>query len=327
MPPKRKRDDADLDDERQKFRNRGYLPTRDSGIASDCTLITEGVRIPLHRVVLISRSGYFKELLTNKDKLSKDDRGKTVATIDSHDLKSLRLVIEFLYGKSMVETMEYPSENQPIIQDSILLYNLGHDFDIPEMVAYATKHMGMYLSKKLKEICLYPISRGLKAAGKKEFMEDLKAGINEAENARPGETEAAKNNHPRLMLIDFIVVGRDVLLRDAIFRFDIDEDFLPAAFIKDAFLAQFAPEYKTTWMKDLMVRPDKLGMPVSKKRGNCAGCGEAVAKDRTVVFNPWSGRGLPQRYTQFCCEECAEGMDEGNGAGVVWDTFGDVTAE
>lgn len=245
----------------------------------------------------------------------------------SHDVKSVRLVVEFIYGDWMVQILEHPSEDQPIIQNCILLYNLGHDFDIPKMVTYASKHLGMYLSKKLKEICLYPISKALEAATPKEFMEDLETGINMAEKARPGASEAVKRNHPRKMLIDFIVVGRDVLLRDAGFRVRIELNFLPALFVRDVLLAQNSREYQSQWMANLRVRPDKLMKPVQKKRGHCAGCGESVGKDQTVVFNPWSYRGLAQRYTQFCCEECSKGMDKGDGAGVVWGTFDDMKEE
>lgn len=240
--------------------------------------------------------------------------------MDSHDAKSVRLVVEFIYGDWMVEIMEYPSEKQPIIQDCILLYNLGHDFDIPKMIAYATKHLGMYLSRKLKDFCIYPVPKAMVAVAPREFMDDLEVGIKDAENAR--------KNDPRSMLIDFVVVGGDIILRDAGFRFSIDQDFLPPAFVKDVLLAKFGNKYQTQWMTNLMVRPEELMKSEKKrKRGDCAGCGEAITMEQTAVFNPWSQQRLARRYTQVCCEDCAGQMDKGNGAGVQWEIFSDVKEE
>jgi hypothetical protein len=263
-------------------------------------------------------------------KLPKDHKGRVVLTITTHDVKSVCLVCEFIYGDKKVEALEHPFEDEPapIIQDCILLFNLGHDFAITQMVKYALKHLGMYLSKKLKEICLYPVSKAV-APQPNDFIDDLEKGIVMAEKARPGATEGFRKDHPRNMLLDFLVAGRDVLLRDAGFRFRIDDDDgeIPGAFIKDLLLAQFCRSYRTAWMAELMVRPERVRKPVPKKRGNCAGCGEGVSKDQTVVFNPWAYQHLAMRYIQFCCEKCAEGMDSGDGAGVRWDTFQDVKEE
>lgn len=117
------------------------------------------------------------------------------------------------------------------------------------------------------------------------------------------------------MLTDFVVVARDVLLREPRLRLSISEDLLPTTFIKEVLLAQFADDYKTTWMKTLMQPPQKQTM----KRRKCSGCGEGVTKDEVVVFNPWSETQFSQRYSQVCCEECAKKMEKGKG--VSWDIF------
>jgi hypothetical protein len=255
--------------------------------------------------------------------LDVDDSGTAAITLVTPNAKSVLLVVEFVYGKGMVETMEYPSEKQPFIQDCILLYDLAHSFDIPDMIKYAINHLGTYLSRKLKEICHYPLLKA--SAIPREFMDDLEAGIRDAEKADSGKTLYAQRNHPRRMLIDFVVVGGDVLMRDSTFRWNIGEDLLPAAFIRDAFLARTDLTYQTPWMRNLVVRPEALEKEM-RSRGRCASCRESVAKEQQVVFNPWSHQGLERKYTQFCCEECSKEMDDEEGGGVSWDIF-DVVKE
>lgn len=184
------------------------------------------------------------------------------------------------------------------------------------MSKYAIHTLGTYLSRKLKEICIQPLPKALEAAGQNHFIDDLEVGVIKADEARRAGEE---RKLPLLMLTDFVVVARDVLLREARFRLTIDQDLLPAAFIREVLLAQFGKGYQTTWMRNLMVRPPKAAV----KRVKCAGCGEGIAKDEEVVFNPWSGVKVPQRYTQVCCEECAQGMDKGKGKGVSWQVFDD----
>lgn len=234
--------------------------------------------------------------------------------------KSVLLVVEFVYGKGMLEIMEYPSEKKPFIQDCILIYNLGHSFDIPDMVKYAINHLGNHLSKKLKDICRYPIRD---PAAPREFMDDLEAGIKDAEKADSGKTLHAQRNHPRRMLLDFMVVAGDVLLRDSTFRFNIGQDVLPAAFIRDLILAQTDNKYQTPWMTRLAVRPRALDKAM-KNRGRCTGCEGLVAKEQQAVFNPWSHQGLERKYTQFCCEGCAMALHENKD---FWDVFDDVKEE
>lgn len=122
------------------------------------------------------------------------------------------LIIKFIYGGGSVKILEYPSKDQPIIQDYILLYNLGHDFEIPDMVTYTTKHYGMYLSQKLRDICLYPVPKAMEAVALWPFTDDLEAGIIQVYKTELGEEDP---NHPRHMLIDFVLAGRDVLLSSA----------------------------------------------------------------------------------------------------------------
>ena len=242
--------------------------------------------------------------------------------IDSHDIRSVRLVVELIYGTGSVEMMEDPSEEQPTIQDCILLYSLGHDFGIADMATYATRHLGMYLSRKLRDICTYPVVPGaIEAVAPRAFVDDLEAGVTAVYKAAPpgGAANQDDPNHPRRMLIDFVVAARDVLLRDARLRLDVDQDMLPAAFLKDVLLAQFGRACQTPWMKRLMARPTEKKQQQKKTR-HCAGCGGGIAKGETAVFNPWSAPSLAQRYAQVCCEECAEGMDD-KGAGVEWGVF------
>lgn len=236
--------------------------------------------------------------------------------VETHPAKSVDLVLEFIYGASKIEDIEYPAADHPMIQNCILLYSLGHDFEIMSLAKYAVCHLGAYLSRKLKQICIYPLANATKAAGQNGFLTDLEAGITQADEISRGQEE---RKLPLKMLTDFVVVGRDVLLREAGFRFSISEDVLPSTFIKDLLLAQFDTTYKTTWMKNLMKKPQKQAL----KRRKCAGCGEGVAKDEQVVFNPWSGTILSQRYSQVCCEECAQGMEKGSGKGVSWEVFDD----
>lgn len=251
-----------------------------------------------------------------------DDGGRIVLAMDSHDLKSVDLVVEFIYGEAMVEILEYPYKGLPSIQNCILLYNLGHDFDIPKLVAYATDHLGMYLSKKLQDICLYPVPMAMQAVALRAFIDDLEAGITQVYKTEPIDE---KPNNPRDMLIDFVVAGRDVLFRDADWRCRISQDMLPAAFLKDVLLAEYGTRYKTPWMKKLRARPEKLNNKPEdmKKKRSCDGCGEGITKDQTMVFNPWSGPSFAQRYAQVCCEDCAQEMDKGNGKGVEWGIFAD----
>lgn len=236
--------------------------------------------------------------------------------IETHPAKSVDLVLEFIYGASKIEEVEYPDPGFPMVQNCILLYSLGHDFEIFNLSKYAIYHLGNYLSRKLKEICIYPLANATKAAGRNGFIADLEAGITKADEAHLAHEE---RKLPLRMLTDFVVVSRDVLLREARFRLTIDQDVLPSTFIKDLLLAQFDTTYKTMWMKNLMKKPQKQAL----KRQKCAGCGEGVAKDEQVVFNPWSSTKFSQRYSQVCCEECAQGMDKGNGKGVSWEVFDD----
>lgn len=330
---------------RKKFKKRGDLGIFNLATQSDCALMIEDERLLVHKALLISRSGLFKKLLAKTGKvclrttglfllcmsvfadtvaqMPADHKGRVVLTLDTHDVKSIRLVVEFIYGARSVEIMEYPSKDQPVIQDCVLLYNLGYNFEIPDMVAYATKHLGMYLSQKLKDICLYPVQKAMEAVAPRAFIDDLEAGIAQAYKTEP---IAEDPNHPRHMLIDFFLAGRDVLFRDADLRFRITQSMLPATFVNEILLAQYGPGYKTPWMKKLMVRPEKMNRKPeeTKKKRSCAGCGEGITKDETMVFNPWSGPNFSQRYTQVCCEDCAQEMDKGKGRGVSWGVFNDA---
>lgn len=234
--------------------------------------------------------------------------------VEAHPAKSVDLVLEFIYGASKIEDIEYPDLGSPMIQNCILLYNLGYDFEITALYKYAVHHLGNYLSRKLKDICVYPLANATKAAGMNKFITDLEAGITKADEISRAYEE---RKLPLRMLTDFVVVGRDVLLREAGFRFSINEDVLPSTFIKDLLLAHYDTDYKTTWMKNLMKQPQKQTL----KRRKCAGCGDGLAKDEQVVFNPWSGTKFAQRYSQVCCQECAQDMDKGNGKGVSWEVF------
>lgn len=70
MPPKRKHDELEVDDEREVFRNRGDLPLYHSGQDSDIVLIMEGQQIPLHKALLRSRIGKYEHLRTGRDDVS-----------------------------------------------------------------------------------------------------------------------------------------------------------------------------------------------------------------------------------------------------------------
>lgn len=51
-----------------------------------------------------------------------------------------------------------PNSGIPMIQNCILPYSLGHDFEIMSLAKYAVCHLGTYMSRKLKEICIYPLT-------------------------------------------------------------------------------------------------------------------------------------------------------------------------
>lgn len=254
-------------------------------------------------------------ILADQGQSDNDHGGKEIIFIGTHSAKSVDLVLEFIYGASKIEDIEYPEPDHPVIKSCVLLHGLGRDFEIDGLQKYAAHTLGTYLNRKLKEICVQPLSKALEAARRNGFIEDLEAGIIKADEARRVEGRKL----PLLMLTDFVVVARDVLLREARFRLTIDQDLLPGAFIREVLLAQFGKGYQTAWMRGLMIRPQKPAV----KRVKCAGCGEGIAKDEPVVFNPWSGVKVPQRYTQVCCEECAQGMDKGKGKGVSWQVFDD----
>lgn len=243
------------------------------------------------------------------------DDGKAVITVETHSAKSINLVLEFIYGAYKVKQIEYPSVNQPLIQDCLELYTLGHDFKILELAKYAADHLGFYLSRKLKEICIYPLSKAKEALGRNRFIEDLEAGIIIADESR----KASRNRElPFLMLIDFAVAGKDVLFCDAGLLWDIDQDILPSTFLKEFFLTWCGPKYHTAWMKKLVVKPEKE----TRKRRKCAGCDEGIAKEETAAINPFSGLEFEQRYAQVCCEDCAQEMKQGKG--ISWKVFDDT---
>ncbi|KAG8158204.1 hypothetical protein KVR01_011965 [Diaporthe batatas] len=324
MPPKRKRDEFEADDGREAFRNRGDLAMFRSEKRWDFALTVDGERLLLHKQLLFSRVGKFRQLLTGgRNGLPKDDKGRTEYTEKDHDARSVRLMVDFVYGEWKAEILEFQTENQPVIQDCILLFRLGHSFDIPRMAAYAVRHLEMYLSRKLRDICVYPLHRALQAAGRKEFIEDLEAGIWQADAARHGPVET----QPWCMLVDFVVVAGPVLLREPNFHLRVDVDVLPPAFVKETLLGLHAPKYQTPWMRGLRVRPARLSRPVPKKRGGCSCCGVGILREEAAVFNPWSYQMLAQRFPQLCCEACAERMDQGDGNGVVWGIFDDVKDE
>lgn len=242
-----------------------------------------------------------------------DNSGKPVVVIESHCAKSIDLVLEFIYGASKIDDIEHPAPGDPFIKNCIHIYNLGHDFEITSLSKYAIYHLGTHLSRKLKEVCVYPLSEAKAAAARNGFIEDLVASIIEADVAHQ-----AGRKLPLDMLTDFVVVARDVLLREAGFRLSIEEDVVPYTFVKKLLLAQ---TYQTTWMKHIMVRPQEPQKLQPRRGWKCDGCGEKVAEDEPVIFNPFSALKFSQRYTQVCCEECAQGMDKGHGKSASWAVF------
>jgi hypothetical protein len=69
MPPKRKREEADLEDELDQFRQRGDLPLQRYKSTSDLALMVGGERVLAHKAFLISRSRHFEQLLTDSKKV------------------------------------------------------------------------------------------------------------------------------------------------------------------------------------------------------------------------------------------------------------------
>lgn len=322
------------------FELRGDLGILKSGRRSDCDVIAGKQTFHVHSAILASRGGQLAKLLNadaevshepSQDQASRIDTltsgaqgpaeniGKQVIEIESHSAKSVDLVLEFIYGASKISVVEYPAPEHPMIQSCILLYNLGHDFKISDLSDYAISHLGSYLSRELKKICIYPLSKAKTAAAGNKFIEDLRDGVVNANKANQAHED---RDLPFKMLTDFIVVGRDVLFREPLFRDAISEGVLPRSFLQEVLLAQFGTAYQTVWMRNLMMQTKPRTQALKTRK--CTGCGDRIAADEQVVFNPWSGLKFSQRYAQVCCEECARVMDKGHGKGVSWAVFGNT---
>lgn len=191
------------------------------------------------------------------------------------------------------------------------LYSLGRDFEIRDMERYAMLCLQSYLSTKLKEICELPSSPADgPVQGREKFIQQLGDGINSAVCLHQSGDRLDK---PYKALVDFVVAGSEVLLRDKGLQWDISEDVIPATFVRDVVLTQYRG-YQTAWMRKLLARPDP-----PQRRVKCAGCGEMLKRGETAVFNPGS---LTRIYTQMCCGNCAEDEENLDEDGTIsWSMF------
>lgn len=175
-----------------------------------------------------------------------DATGKQVIEIASHFSADMALVMEFIYGAGMIDKVESPSELF-FISDCIEIYGLGRDFEISCMAEYAVNYLGKYLNTKLKEICVFPTQREREALLKHGFLQFLNSDIWMADRVRKsGEGREL----PYKMLVDFVVAGRGVILRNEDIQPCISQDVLPPDFTEEAMLTQCLG-YQTEWMQKI----------------------------------------------------------------------------
>ncbi|KUI56467.1 hypothetical protein VP1G_03778 [Cytospora mali] len=131
---------------------------------------------------------------------------------------------------------------------------------------------------------------------------DHSGGILAADRGRQHQKD---HDLPYKMLVDFVVAGRDIILRDEPFQRIINHDDVPAGFIKEVMLKQYRDECQTAWMETLMVKP----MALLNKPIRCILCRRGLNTDEGAHYNPWSHDPPMFVYTQVCCSSCAHSED------------------
>jgi hypothetical protein len=283
-----------------------------------------------HKVFLSSRSGWFrKRLVENMSNLLDDlllwentnkefqpqynAAGKQVIEIGSHSPAEMTLVMEFIYGAEMLDAIEYPS-NKSFIVTCADIYFLGRDFDIPSIAEYAMNSLGKYLNTKLKEICVFPAQRARKALVKHNFIQHLKFGIRVVDRVHGRGRELYK------MLVDFVVAGREVILRNEDFQSSISQEIVPPGFIKEVMLTQYRGKFQTEWMRNLAVKPETLPNRLVK----CVVCRMDLdlLGGEGAHYSPWSQGLLMSMYTEVCCSRCAQDEYNQDDDGMIsWSIF------
>lgn len=306
-----------------------------SGDLSDCIVMCgsdpDGM-FTTHKVFLASRSGWFrKKLVENVSTLFEglilwentdeefqphhDAAGKQVIEIDSHSAAEIALVMEFIYGAGMLDAIEN-SSNKSFIVTCADIYLLGRDFDISSMAEYAMNHLGKYLNTKLKEICVLPAKRARQALVKHKFIQHLKFGIRRVDRAQ----KSGRGRELYKMLVDFVVAGREVILRNEDFQSSISQEIVPPEFIKEVMLTQYRGRFQTEWMKNVAVKPETLPNRLVK----CVVCGMDMdlLGGEGAHYSPWSEGLLMSMYTEVCCSRCAQDEYNQDDDGMIsWSVF------
>ncbi|ROV90718.1 hypothetical protein VSDG_08277 [Cytospora chrysosperma] len=300
----------------EQFRQRGDLQILRSGDLSDCIVMCgsdpDGM-FTTHKVFLASRSGWFRKKMVENPQ--HDAAGKQVIEIDSHSPAEIALVMEFIYGAGMLDAIEN-SSNKSFIVTCADIYLLGRDFDISSMAEYAMNHLGKYLNTKLKEICVLPAKRARQAPVKHKFIQHLKFGIRRVDRAQ----KSGRGRELYKMLVDFVVAGREVILRNEDFQSSISQEIVPPEFIKEVMLTQYRGRFQTEWMKNVAVKPETLPNRLVK----CVVCGMDMdlLGGEGAHYSPWSEGLLMSMYTEVCCSRCAQDEYNQDDDGMIsWSVF------
>lgn len=223
--------------------------------------------------------------------------------VAEHSPGSPHSVIEFIYGTGHLNKLENqePSNQKSVqfITVCVHAYRAGLEFDHCDMAGYAVDCLEKTLSTQLKEICVFPFHRA------KEAFDPCKAcglwhGIRNADQIKKyGEDR----DLPYRMLVDFVVAGREVILRDQFFQGYTKNDDFSAEFLKQVTRTQYQGRYQTEWMESAAVKPETLPNRLVK----CAVCGLNVnlKGGEPAHYSPLLPEPLMSVYTKVCCSDCA----------------------
>ncbi|KUI72191.1 hypothetical protein VM1G_07822 [Cytospora mali] len=203
------------------------------------------------------------------------------------------LVLKFIYGAGTIGPR---------------LSHFQHEKD-------STDHLGNYLSTKLMVICVVPIQRAKRSFHQNRVIQELKNGILAADRSWQLQQD---HDLPYKMLVDFVVAGREIILRDETLQRNISHDNVPPGFIMEVMLTQYRDKCQTASMEDLMGKPMKL---LNKPR-LCTLCRSDLDTDEGAHYNPWPHDPLKFVYTQVCCFSCAHSADYRDEDGMFsWSIF------
>lgn len=206
-----------------------------------------------------------------------------------------------------------PRKDQGAILPYLQIFSLGANFGIEEMCDYALNSLGNYLSPVLAQLCdpslqkktdddsptrIQQRVRGRRGQG---FIDAFLQALEAADEIRMADQGLQEQSEPYLMLVEFFVACKEVLLIEAKV-----EAFLTAEAIPGFPLAVLLSEIhgpRTKWMRQLVTDPPAK---LVGKTGLCWACGVGLkSKDGGGVglVNPKS---KVVHYTQACCMKCSD---------------------